>query len=144
MTGAIHAVESAQIGAPGCVRTPTSTARSSPSSATRLRSSRGARYFGRGRCITFCVWTSDQHTHNATRVVRTTVRDATYVRDGILDNQTELPIEKHTTDAAGYSDLVFALFDLLGPQFAPHLAGLREYRPCQARSASSCCPGRWS
>jgi TnpA family transposase len=61
-------------------------------------------------------------------VVRTTVRDATYVLDGILDNQTELPIEKHTTDTAGYSDLVFALFDLLGLQFAPRLAGLPERR----------------
>lgn len=53
-----------------------------------------SRYFGRGRGVTFYVWTSDQHTHYATRVVRTTVRDATYVLDGILDNQTELPIEK--------------------------------------------------
>jgi TnpA family transposase len=91
-----------------------------------------SRYFGRGRGITFYVWTSDQHTHYATRVIRTTVRDATYVLDGILDNQTELPIAKHTTDTAGYSDLVFALFDLLGLQFAPRLAGLPErrlYRP---------------
>ena len=77
-----------------------------------------SRYFGRGRGVTFYVWTSDQHTHYATRVVRTTVRDATYVLDGILDNQTELPIEKHTTDTAGYSDIIFALFDLLGLQFA--------------------------
>jgi TnpA family transposase len=91
-----------------------------------------SRYIGRGRGITFYVWTSDQHTHYATRVIRTTVRDATYVLDGILDNQTELPIAKLTTDTAGYSDLVFALFDLLGLQFAPRLAGLPErrlYRP---------------
>ena len=60
-----------------------------------------SRYFGRGRGVTFYVWTSDQHTHYATRVVRTTVRDATYVLDGILDNQTEFPIEKHTIDTAG-------------------------------------------
>lgn len=38
-----------------------------------------SRYFGRGRGVTFYVWTSDQHTHYATRVVRTTVRDVTYV-----------------------------------------------------------------
>jgi TnpA family transposase len=63
------------------------------------------RYFGRGRGITLYVWTSDQHTHYATRVVRTTVRDATYVLDGILDNQTELPIEQHTTDTAGWPPL---------------------------------------
>ncbi|MDX6682218.1 MAG: hypothetical protein QOG94_2257 [Solirubrobacteraceae bacterium] len=87
-----------------------------------------SRYFGRGRGVTFYVWTSDQHTHYATRVVRTTVRDATYVLDAILDNQTELPIEKHTTDTAGYSDIIFALFDLLGLQFAPRLAGLPDRR----------------
>lgn len=90
------------------------------------------RYFGRGKGITFYSWTSDQHAHYATRVVRTTIRDATYVLDGIIDNQTELPIEKHTTDTAGYSDIIFALFDLLGLQFAPRLAGLpdtRLYRP---------------
>ena len=87
-----------------------------------------SRYFGRGRGVTFYVWTSDQHSHYATRVVRTTVRDATYVLDGILDNQTELPIEKHTTDTAGYSDIIFALFDLLGLQFAPRLAGLPDRR----------------
>jgi TnpA family transposase len=84
-----------------------------------------SRCFGRGRGVTFYVCTSDQHTHYATRVVRTTVRDATYVLDGILDNQTELPIEKHTPDAARYSDIIFALLGLLDLQFAPRLAGLR-------------------
>ena len=61
------------------------------------------RYFGLGRGITFYTWTSDQHSHYASRVVRTSLRDATHVLDGILDNQTELPISKHTTDTAGYS-----------------------------------------
>ena len=86
------------------------------------------RYFGMGRGVTFYTWTSDQHTHYASRVVRTTLRDATYVLDGILDNQTELPISKHTTDTAGYSDLVFGLFDLVDLEFAPHLAGLPDRR----------------
>jgi TnpA family transposase len=47
--------------------------------------------------------------------------------DGILDNQTKLPISKHTTDTAGDS-LIFRLFDLLGLEFAPHLAGLPDRR----------------
>ena len=50
-----------------------------------------------------------------------TVRDATYVLDAILDNETDLDIQEHTTDTAGYTDLVFALFDLLGLQFSPRL-----------------------
>jgi hypothetical protein len=48
------------------------------------------------------------------------------VLDGILDNETELPIAEHTSDTAGYTDLVFSLFDLLGLQFSPRLRDLGE------------------
>lgn len=86
------------------------------------------RYFGRGRGLTHYAFVSDQHTHFATRVIRTTVRDATYVLDGILDNQSQLEVRTHSTDTAGYSDIIFALFDLLGLRFAPWLAGLNDTR----------------
>jgi TnpA family transposase len=46
------------------------------------------------------------------------------VLDAILDNETELTILEHATDTAGYTELVFALFDLLGLQFAPRLRDL--------------------
>jgi TnpA family transposase len=36
-------------------------------------------------------------------VISTTVRDATYVLDEILDNETDLSILEHTTDTAGYT-----------------------------------------
>ncbi len=48
--------------------------------------------------------------------------------DAILDNETDLEIVEHTTDTAGYTDVVFALFDLLGLQFAPRIADLGEHR----------------
>jgi TnpA family transposase len=86
------------------------------------------RYFGRVKDATHYGWVSDQHTHFATRVIRTTVRDATYTLDAILDNKTSLPIRIHSTDTAGYSDIIFALFDLLGLQFAPRIAGLADTR----------------
>ena len=57
-----------------------------------------------------------------------TVRDATYVLDEILDNETELPILEHTTDTAGYTEIVFALFDLLGLQFSPRIRDLGDQR----------------
>ena len=56
------------------------------------------------------------------------MRDATYVLDEILDNETELSIVEHTTDTAGYTDLVFALFDLLGLQFSPRMRDLGDRR----------------
>ena len=65
------------------------------------------RYFGYGRGLTFYTWTSDQFSQYGSKPIPSTVRDATYVLDGILDNETELPIAEHTSDTAGYTDLVF-------------------------------------
>ena len=84
------------------------------------------RYFGYGRGLTYYTWTSDQYSQYGTKVVSSTIRDATYVLDEILDNETELTILEHTTDTAGYTDLVFGLFDLLGFQFSPRLADLAD------------------
>ena len=76
------------------------------------------RYFGYGRGVTFYSWTSDQYSQYGSKVISSTSRDATYVLDEIVDNETELDLLEHTTDTAGYTDLVFALFDLLGLRFA--------------------------
>ena len=84
------------------------------------------RYFGYGKGLTYYTWTSDQYSQYGTKVIPTTIRDATYVLDEILDNETELTILEHTTDTAGYTDLVFGLFDLLGLQFSPRLADLAD------------------
>ncbi|HIG74801.1 MAG TPA: Tn3 family transposase [Bacteroidetes bacterium] len=90
------------------------------------------RYFGYGRGITFYTWTSDQYSQYGTKVISTTVRDATYVLDEILDNETDLDVLEHTTDHAGYTDLVFALFDLLGMRFSPRLRDLGDTRVYRA------------
>jgi len=86
------------------------------------------RYFGYGRGITFYTWTSDQYSQYGTKVISSTVRDATYVLDEILDNETELTIREHTTDTDGYTDLVFGLFDLLGMRFSPRIRDLGAAR----------------
>lgn len=86
------------------------------------------KYFGYGRGLTFYSWTSDQFSQYGSRVIPATVRDATYVLDAILDNETELEIVEHTTDTAGYTELVFALFDVLGMQFSPRIRDIGEQR----------------
>lgn len=82
------------------------------------------RYFGYGRGVTFYTWTSDQFSLYGSKAIASTVRDATYVLDEILANETELPILEHTTDTAGYTEIVFALFDLLGLTFTPRIKDL--------------------
>lgn len=99
-----------------------------PASVKNAKAVALPRYFGYGRGLTFYTWTSDQFSQYGTKVTPTTVRDATYVLDEILDNETELPIIEHTTDTAGYTELVFALFDLLGLQFSPRIRDLGDQR----------------
>ena len=84
------------------------------------------RYFGYGRGVTFYTWTSDQFSLYGGKTIVSTVRDATYVLDEILANETELPILEHTTDTSGYTEIVFALFDLLGLTFTPRIKDLAE------------------
>lgn len=84
------------------------------------------KYFGYGRGITFYTWTSDQHSQYGTKVIPSTIRDARYVLDEILNNETALDIQEHTTDTAGYTEIVFGLFDLLGLKFSPRLRDIAD------------------
>jgi len=86
------------------------------------------RYFGYGRGLTFYTWTSDQFSQYGTKVIPSTSRDAPYVLDAILDNETELEILEHAVDTAGYTEIVFAMFDLLGLRFSPRIRDLDDQR----------------
>jgi len=84
------------------------------------------RYFGYRRGVTFYSWTSDQFSQYGAKAIPSTVRDATYVLDEILANETDLPVLEHTTDTSGYTEIVFALFDLLGLSFTPRIRDLQD------------------
>lgn len=84
------------------------------------------RYFGYGKGVTFYTWMSDQFSQYGNKVIPSTTRDATYLLDGILDNETDLDILEHTADTAGYTEVVFALFDLLGLSFSPRIRDLAD------------------
>ena len=82
--------------------------------------------YGYGRILTFYSWTSDQHSQWRCKPEPSTIRDATYVLDGLLDNETELPLFEHTTDTAGYTEKIFAFFDGLGFLFSPRIRDLND------------------
>ena len=83
---------------------------------------------GYGMGITFYSWSSDQLSQYGTKYMPVTVRDSTYVLDELCNNETELPIREHTTDTAGATEIIFALFDLLGYRFTPRLRDLSDRR----------------
>jgi TnpA family transposase len=113
-----------------------------------------AREFGfRRGALNLVNWVSDQYSQYGTKVVSVSEREAIHTLEAILHTleailHTSLPIAEHTTDTHGATELVFALFDLLGLSFIPRLrdAGdLRLYLPANPPaypSTSSCDRGR--
>ncbi|WP_047866607.1 Tn3 family transposase [Rubrobacter aplysinae] len=86
------------------------------------------RYFGTGRGITYLNYVSDRSTGFHGIVVPGTLRDSLFVLDGLLEHETSLKPTEITSDTAGYSDLIFGLFHLLGYQFSPRIADAGEAR----------------
>jgi TnpA family transposase len=77
---------------------------------------------------TFYTHISDQYAPFHTKLISATVRDATHVLDGLLYHESDLHIEEHYTDTAGFTDHVFALCHLLGFRFAPRIRNLADTR----------------
>jgi TnpA family transposase len=86
------------------------------------------KYFDVGRGVTFYNFLSDQFTGFHGIVIPGTLRDSPYILDGLLEHQTRLKPTQLMTDTAGYSDLIFGLFWLLGFRFSPRLADLGSAR----------------
>jgi len=69
---------------------------------------------------------SDQFAPFNTKMVNVGARDSTYVLDGLLYHESDLAVEEHYTDTAGFTDHVFALMHLLGFRFAPRIRDLGD------------------
>lgn len=57
-----------------------------------------------------------------------TDRDAAFVLDGLLYNESELELEEHYTDTHGYTEINFAAFAMLGRRFCPRIKGVQHQR----------------
>jgi len=74
----------------------------------------------------FYTHISDQYALYNMNLVNVGIRDSTYVLDGFLYHESDLRIEEHYTDTAGFTDHVFALMHLLGFRFAPRIRDLKD------------------
>ncbi|CZF80988.1 Tn3 family transposase [Grimontia marina] len=84
--------------------------------------------YGRDPGSMFYTHISDHYAPFHTRIINSPARDATYVLDGLLNHESELNIEEHYTDTAGFTDHVFALMPILGFKFAPRIRDLSDKR----------------
>lgn len=99
--------------------------------------------YGNEPGVLFYTHISDQYTPFYSKVIAANARDATHVLDGLLYHESDLRIEEHYTDTAGFTDHVFALCHLLGFRFAPRirdLADKRLYAPGKERDHPTLAP----
>jgi TnpA family transposase len=90
--------------------------------ASSLLGSLYPRYFGYyDRAVTVYTHMTDQLSVFHTQVIACSVREATYVLDGLLDNDTILRPKEHFVDQHGYTDQLFGLCHLLGYSLMPRL-----------------------
>lgn len=95
--------------------------------ASSLSASYYPRYFGYyDRAVSIVTHTSDQHSVFGTQVISCAPREAQYVLDGLLQNNTVLRPREHYTDTHGYTEHIFGLCYLLGITFAPRLKDLTD------------------
>jgi len=78
--------------------------------------------------IEFYSFVADNYAPFYSTVIECTDRDAAYVLDGLLYNESDLALEEHYTDTHGYTEINFAAFALLGRRFAPRIRGLKHQR----------------
>ncbi len=69
-------------------------------------------HYGTGKGATIYRFTSDQFSFY-TKVINTNARDAVHVIDGLLHHETDLALEEHYTDTAGYQYLFVKKLKLL-------------------------------
>lgn len=85
------------------------------------------RYFGHyERALTLYTHTADQNSVYATQAISCAPREAGWVLNGILENDSALDIREHTTDTGGFTEKLWGLCALLGIDFMPRLKDLPD------------------
>lgn len=95
--------------------------------ASSLIASYYPRYFGYyDKALTVYTHTSNQYSVFSSQVISCGPREALYVLDGLLDNDTNLQPREHYTDTHGFTEQLFGLCYLLGFSFMPRLKDLAD------------------
>ena len=93
-----------------------------------LNAGHNGKYFNEQRGVTYYEFMNNQFAGIQGIVIPGTLGESSYLLDGLMEHPQELQPQQLITDTAGYSDLMFGLFWLLGFQFSPRLADLGDTR----------------
>ena len=77
--------------------------------------------------LEFYTFVADNYAPFYSLPIECTDRDAAFVLDGLLYNESELEIEEHYTDTHGYTEINFAAFAMLGLRFCLRRAEANQF-----------------
>ena len=83
------------------------------------------KYFGQKKGVTVYVFIDESHRLYYSVVISSAESEAAYVIDGLMHNEV-VQSDIHSTDTAGYSEVIFAVCHLLGIAFAPRIKNLKK------------------
>ena len=78
--------------------------------------------------LEFYSFIADNYAPFYSAPIECTDRDAPYVLDGHLYNESDLVLEEHYTDTHGYTEINFAAFAMFGKVFVPRIHGIKKQR----------------
>jgi len=79
--------------------------------------------------LEFYSFVADNYAPFYSAPIECTDRDAPFVLDGLLYNESDLPLEEHYVDTHGFIELNFAAFAMLGrSRFCPRIKGVQHQR----------------
>ena len=78
--------------------------------------------------LEFYTFLADNYAPYYSLPIECTDRDAPFVLDGLLYNETDLELEEHYVDTHGYIEINFAAFTMLSRRFCPRIRGLQHQR----------------
>ena len=96
-------------------------------SVPSLNANYSFKYFGQEKGVSVYSFIDERHLLFYSTVISSSEREAAYVIDGLLHNET-LKSDIHSTDSHGFTEVVFAVTHLLGFSFAPRLKTLCKHQ----------------
>jgi len=78
--------------------------------------------------LEFYTFVADNYAPFYSTPIECTDRDAAFVLDGLLYNESDLDLDEHYTDTHGYTEINFAAFAMLGRRFCPRIRGAHHQR----------------
>lgn len=83
------------------------------------------KYFGQKKGVSVYSFIDERHLLFYSTVINAAEREVAYVLDGLLHNDV-VQSDMHSTDTHGYSEMLFAVTQLLGFEYAPRIKNLKD------------------